>query len=268
VFIFTLAASNGQSTNLYFSKLNTQNGLSHNKVNCILQDQRGFIWMGTDDGLNRYDGQYFTSFRHQPHNPSTISGNIITSLLEDKEGILWIGTADGGLTRYDYRLSPLEQFKQYSFIPGEANSIPVNIINALIQENDDYLWLATSGKRVLRFDKKKEEFIQPVNSGTSNVLALCLDNADSLWVGRQGGGLLKVNTKTLAYHMDDRYTNLYADLPHVTVTSLFKDRKNNIWFGSWDKVLYCYDPVNKKKLVFKKDPSAYSFTNDEILAFS
>src|SRR5688572_17856174 len=94
-----------QAPSLYFNRITTQNGLSHNKVNCILQDQRGFIWMGTDDGLNRYDGRRFVVFRHEPGINSSISGNIITDIIEDEKGVLWIATSDGGLSKYDYRLS-------------------------------------------------------------------------------------------------------------------------------------------------------------------
>src|SRR5215510_9492694 len=95
-----------QAPYLYFNRVNADNGLSHNKVNCILQDQRGFIWMGTDDGLNRYDGRRFVIFRHEPNNKAGISGDIITDIIEDKQGVIWIATFDGGLTRYDHRLSP------------------------------------------------------------------------------------------------------------------------------------------------------------------
>ena len=138
----------------YFNKLTVQDGLSNNKVNCILQDKRGFIWIGTNDGLNRYDGKYFTIFRHQPGNTTSLSGNIITSLLQDEQEIIWIGTADGGLSKYNYKLSPAKQFKQYKHIPGDTASIPVNIINAMVQDHFGYLWIGTSGKSVLRFDKK------------------------------------------------------------------------------------------------------------------
>src|SRR5882724_5036420 len=147
---------------LYFNRLTTQNGLSHNKVNCILQDQRGFIWLGTDDGLDRYDGRYFTSFRHLPDDSTTISGNIIGSLLEDENGILWIGTADGGLSRYDYRLPASQQFKQFRHLPGDSSSIPNNIINNLLQDRFGYLWIATGGRWVLRFNKKTEKFEEQI----------------------------------------------------------------------------------------------------------
>ena len=100
VFVLMLLSilGRGQSPVLYFRNLNTGNGLSHNNVNCILQDQRGFLWIGTDDGLNRYDGRRFQTFRHDPDTIS-VSGNIIKDLLEDKDGVIWIATADGGILR-------------------------------------------------------------------------------------------------------------------------------------------------------------------------
>src|SRR6185312_9893776 len=100
MFLLAWANLTAQIPPLYFEKLTTQNGLSHNHVNCILQDHRGFIWLGTDDGLNRYDGNNFEIFRHEPNNAATISGNMITDMVEDKQGVLWIATADGGLSKY------------------------------------------------------------------------------------------------------------------------------------------------------------------------
>ncbi|HJS55502.1 MAG TPA: two-component regulator propeller domain-containing protein, partial [Chitinophagaceae bacterium] len=256
-----------QAPYLYFNRINSQNGLSHNKVNCILQDQRGFIWMGTDDGLNRYDGRRFVVFRHEPGNNASISGNIITDLVEDEKGILWIATSDGGLSKYDYRLSPDKQFKQYRHIPGDPASIPVNIINDLLQDAYGYLWLATGGNSVLRFDKSAEIFQQPDRMGTKTALKMCLDVNNVLWVGRQGGSILKVNTKTLACEYDPRYMNLYSGLPHATVTALYKDAKDQIWFGSWDNELYRYNPLTQHEEVFNQRSSAF-FPNEEASAFS
>jgi ligand-binding sensor domain-containing protein len=225
--------------------------------------------MGTDDGLNRYDGHYFTIFRHQHNDPTTISGNIITALFEDENDVLWIGTADGGLTKYDYRLPAGNQFRQYVHLPNDSSSIPDNIINAVVQDRYGFLWIATGTKWVLRFDKKTEKFEIPVTSGTKSALALCIDKHDILWVGRQGGGLLKINTKDLSFETDDRYAHLYANLPHVTVTSLFRDKEDNIWFGSWDKVLYRFNPVTKNEEKFQPEKArSYSFPGDDIQGFA
>lgn len=257
----------GQDSYLYFNKITAQDGLSHNRVNCILRDRRGFMWIGTNDGLNRYDGKYFTVFNHKPGDSTSISGNIINDILEDKDGVLWIATADGGLTRYDYRLQPEKQFKQYKHKPNDSTSIPVNIINDLAEDRYGYLWLGTSGFSLLRFDKEKERFHMPVQIGTKTVLALSPGADDTLWAGREGGGILKVNTKDLGWHADPRYRNLYANLPHAAVTALYFDKDENIWIGSWDKVVYRYNPRERREESFRKD-SRNSFTHDEIRCFA
>jgi ligand-binding sensor domain-containing protein/two-component sensor histidine kinase len=257
-----------QAPPLFFEKRTTENGLSHNKVNCILQDQRGFIWLGTDDGLNRYDGRNFVIFRTRHNDSTAISGNIITDLVEDKAGILWIATADGGLNRYDYRLPPAKQFQQYKHLPAHPASIPTNIINALLEDRFGYLWLATSGRSVLRFDKQRELFQEPIPKGTRTVLDLCLDANGIIWAGREGGGLLKINPENLSFWEDPRYRNLYAKLPHAAVTALYLDGEKNMWFGSWDKVLYRHNTATGKEEVFKKSNTRYSFPNDEAHAFA
>lgn len=257
-----------QTPPLYFEKITIQNGLSNNKVNCILQDQRGFIWIGTNDGLNRYDGQNFEIFRNEPNNPSTISGNIITDIVEDRNGILWIATLDGGLTRYDHSLPPAKKFKQYKHRPGDSTSIPLNIINTLVFDQYGYLWLGTSGNRVLRFDPRTEHFIQPVKEGTRTVLDLCIDYKGIIWAGKQGGGILKINPRDLSYELDPRYDNVYAKLPHVVVTALYEDKEKNLWYGSWDKVLYCRKAGSDSAIVYKQSANPCSFANDQIDCFA
>jgi ligand-binding sensor domain-containing protein len=252
--MFTLTGSIAfaQAPYLYFNRITTDNGLSHNKVNCILQDKRGFIWLGTEDGLNRYDGQYFSIFRNNPNDTSTISGNIITDLLEDEDGIIWIATSDGGLTKYDYRLPDKQQLKQFKHIAGDSSTIPVNVINKIVEDDHGYLWLATSGAYILRFDRKKETFESPVNTGTRSVASLLVNEDDTLWAGKIGGSFLKINIQTLQYEMDKRYDDLYNNrLPHSTITSLLKDIEGNIWFGSWDNVLYRYRSDTKTEEIFK-----------------
>lgn len=252
---------------LYFNRITLQDGLSHNKVNCILQDKRGFIWIGTEDGLNRYDGNYFTVFRNQPGNASSLSGNIITSLHEDGQGVMWIGTADGGLTKYDYRLPAAKQFKQYKHIPDDSSSIPVNIINAVLPDNKGCLWLATGGYFVIRFNKQTEQFDMPFQYSKKVILSMCLDRDSNLYAGGQGGSLYKINTHTLEYEMDRRYLDLYARLPHASITALHCDNDGNIWFGSWDNILYRYNPSTKQEDAFSQTTGQFTFPNDEVRSF-
>lgn len=257
----------GQPPLLYFRNLNTGNGLSHNKVNCILQDQRGFIWIGTDDGLNRYDGQRFQVYRHNS-DTSSISGNIITDLLEDKNGVLWIATADGGITRYDYRLAPQKQFRQFKHSAADSNSIPGNIVNALLEDRQGNLWLATRGNGLLMFNKQNEKFSEPIWRRPRTVLSLCMDPTGMIWVGREGGGLMRFNPSTLQTVEDARYQDVYAKLPHMTVAALFCDSKSYMWVGSWDKVVYRVNGKTKQEEIFKASKQRFSFSGDDPLSFA
>jgi ligand-binding sensor domain-containing protein len=85
-----------------FERLGLEHGLSQGCVNAVLQDSQGFLWIGTQDGLNKYDGYTFIAYRHDPTDPTSISTNVIHALLEDSEGDLWLGT-DRGLVRLDKR---------------------------------------------------------------------------------------------------------------------------------------------------------------------
>jgi hypothetical protein len=77
---------------LRFERISVEHGLSHSTVNCILQDSKGFMWFGTDDGLNKYDGHSFIVYKHNPDDPQSLSHNQVWSLFEDSSGVLWVGT--------------------------------------------------------------------------------------------------------------------------------------------------------------------------------
>lgn len=267
VFVNIIGAT-AQDQSFYFEKINAENGLSNNKVNCFLQDQRGFMWIGTDDGLNRYDGQYFTIFKKQPASRQGLSGNIITDVLEGRDGILWIATADGGITKYDYRLPPVRQFKQFRRQAGDSTSIPNNVVNCMIMDRKGFLWLGTAGSDVVRFDPSKEIFEKPIPNGTKTILALCMDNDGMIWVGRTGGSLMKINPDDFSFVADERYNDLYAKLPHATITALYMDKVKNIWYGSWDKDLFQFNFASGREIVYEESKSKNHFVSDEIRCFT
>ncbi len=263
-FCLGLLVVHAQQPSLYFRKLTVENGLSNNKVNCIIQDSRGFTWFGTDDGLNRYDGNRVQIFNTIT---SGISGNIITDILEGKNGILWITTSDGGLSTYDYRLHPRDQFKQYKHLPGDSNSIPTNVLNSLLEDKNGNIWIATNGYSAIYFDKKAEKFSCPFTF-VPNILDLQFDEAGIIWAGRLAGSIMKIDPVSLKFEVDSNYENIYARLPHVVVTSIFRDSRNNMWFGSWDKAVYRYNSSVKKEEMFNGADSPHSFGKDEPLAFN
>lgn len=253
---------------IFFKKINVDQGLSHKKVNCIIEDKRGFIWFGTEDGLNRYDGRSITYFRHVHNDKTTISGNIIKDLYEDSDGVIWIATQDGGMSRYDYRLPARKQFKQFSYDIHNPRGIPENGINKIVEDRYNYLWLGTNSSFAVRYNKRSGLFDTPVKKGTKCVLALTMGTSDTLLVGRAGGGLLKINTRDLSYKSDDRYEDLYAPLPHASITAMFRDKKDGIWLGSWDKAVYRLAGNGLRESVYGAAFKSANIAMDEYQSFA
>ncbi|MCP4601187.1 MAG: hypothetical protein GY847_11800 [Proteobacteria bacterium] len=127
---------------LRFEHVSLEQGLSQSTVFCILQDSQGFIWFGTEDGLNKYDGYTFTVYKHDPEDSNSLSGNRIQAILKDDSGTLWIGTSDGGLDRYDRKL---DRFTHYRNDPNDLSSLSDDDITAIYQDRDGVLWIGTGG---------------------------------------------------------------------------------------------------------------------------
>ena len=102
-----------------FEHITLEDGLSDSTIYCVFQDSRGFLWFGTDHGLDKYDGYNFKTYRHQPENPNSLGGNIVRAVVEDQSGTLWIGTFGGGLDKFDPKK---EQFTHYQKVPGNPDT--------------------------------------------------------------------------------------------------------------------------------------------------
>src|SRR5690554_3035352 len=133
---------------LKFKHYSLTEGLSQSSVLCILQDSKGFMWFGTRDGLNKFDGQNFTTYRHNSQDSTSISNSYIKSLIEDNQGNLWVGTMNG-LNKYVANGNKFERFKQ----SDGKNSISNNEIWDMVSTKDGDLWLGTNFG-LERFDPK------------------------------------------------------------------------------------------------------------------
>src|SRR5690606_25381054 len=120
-------------------KLSLQDGLSQNTVRCILKDRRGFLWFGTDDGLNRYDGYRFHTYKADGRDSSALLNDGINCLFEDHAGTLWVGTNGGGLSRYVAESDSFEHFLQSDSIGHLTN----NGITALVEDSKGNLIIGT-----------------------------------------------------------------------------------------------------------------------------
>jgi len=114
-----------------FERIGLEQGLSQISVQCILQDRKGFMWFGTEDGLNKYDGYRFTVYKNDPNSPNSLSNNDVKSIYEDRSGVLWIGTGSGGLNKFDREK---EAFTHYLHDPNNPNSLSNKGVNSIYED--------------------------------------------------------------------------------------------------------------------------------------
>lgn len=239
-----------QAQRIEFERHSLEQGLSHAAVNCVIQDKKGFIWVGTQDGLNCWDGHSFTVYRHDPADSTTLSHSFVRSLYEDAEGRLWIGTLWG----FNLFNPQLKNFERYYCAPNEPIPNPLgytNSIRAIAKNNLGLLAIGSYGDGLQIFDpttKTFEAFLNKDGDSTSlsnnRVCSLLTDRKGNLWVGTEGGGLSLFNPKTKAFtHFKNNPKNS-SSLSNNHVYSIFEDRKGQLWIGTANG-LNVFDPSNK-----------------------
>ncbi|WP_444995298.1 ligand-binding sensor domain-containing protein [Aliikangiella sp. IMCC44359] len=223
---------------IQFEHLSVEQGLSQSSAPAIFQDSNGFMWFGTADGLNRYDGYEFKVFRHNPDDPSSISGNNITALFEDHNKLLWIGTSDGGLNQYDVQSG---NFKRFTHHNSNIDSLNDKHISYIYEDSANNLWVATVVGLYL-FDRKTEQFeLFAINdkshSGQSkavHVSTIWEEKKDILWVGTRGDGLKKINLKTGDIVSFRHKDSVKGSLSNDNVSAIIEDKNGALWIGTED----------------------------------
>jgi signal transduction histidine kinase/ligand-binding sensor domain-containing protein len=170
-----------------FRNYSTGDGLSQATALAMAQDGAGFLWIGTQDGLNRFDGYGFKVYKHVRSQTGTLSDNAITALAADKDGSLWIGTQAGGLDHYD---PALDRFEHYASDPMRSDSIASENITALMLDRRDWLWVASTGGRLQWLDRVTRHFLDaPLGdqSMLSNVRVMRQARDGSVLIGSRDG---------------------------------------------------------------------------------
>jgi two-component system, sensor histidine kinase ChiS len=175
-----------------FERFSTDEGLSQSTVRSILRDHRGFMWFGTDDGLNKYDGYRFTTFKRDPEDPGSLSDNYVRALYEDREHVLWVGT-NLGLNAFDRSAGQRGKFRRFFAEPGGEPAVAHDSIHAIVEDREGYLWVGTNGG-LSRLDPSREkiESFHPVEGDeeslpANGIRALHVDPEGTLWVGTLSG---------------------------------------------------------------------------------
>jgi ligand-binding sensor domain-containing protein/signal transduction histidine kinase len=251
MFIFQIAESIAQKQDIHFKHLTTDNGLSQSLVRCIFQDSYGFIWVGTDNGLNRYDGRDFVVYKHSSSNDYTINNSDIRTIFEDSKGNLWIGTFLG-LDLYDRKLDRFVRFRK---------KIPQTIISGILEDSKGNLWISTHvGLYLYSADTDVfNVYTKEANKLSDNAIrCMVLDKNDNVWVGTARGlNYFDKTTKTfVSYFSSLKEKN---SLQSNKISVLRFDYENRLWIAT-DKGLDVF--VNP--LEVHKQPIFKSFRHDPL----
>lgn len=211
-----------------------KDGLSFNIINSISQDKNGFIWFATGNGLNRFDGINFRTFKSDPENPTAIPGNYIQHIFADSFGNTWVSSRKG-LYRFDVKT---EKFSKHPIVGG-ADKVDVTSIS---QNASGNLWVATSGNGFSFLDQQTGRYVnytpKTLKGSTSNsILSIVEDPFGMLWVGTRDAGLciFKLNKSKVPMAIADNH----AELPAARVNEIYRDHADNMWIAT-SSGLWCY----------------------------
>lgn len=224
-----------------FDRMSLEEGLSQSSVYTIVQDDKGFIWIGTQDGLNRYDGYTFKVFKSESENKNSLSSNYINTLYVDNHGFLWIGTSGGGLNRLNLKTS---EFTHYTYDEEDSLSISDNYVRSIKEDNKGNLWIGTYNGGLNKFDQKTNKFIRfkhdPKNSNSlsnDQISDLDFDKNGILWIATEGGGLNLFNPQTQKFKQFNKDNSAFST---NYILSVFCDKDNVLWIGTEGEGLYRY----------------------------
>ena len=225
-----------QSPERRFEHLTVEDGLPENSVVSMVEDRQGFLWLGTRNGLVRYDGYDFVTYQPAPDNPHSLSHGTIHAIDEGADGSIWVGTRYGGLNRLDRTTG---RFIHYRHDPDDPSSLGDDRVLAVLEDHSGTLWVGTFAGGLGRLDRATGRFTHyrhdpddPSSLGDDRVLAVYEDRAGALWVGTFAGGLSRLDRTT------GRFTHYRHDpddpssLGHDLVQTIYEDRQGGLWVGT------------------------------------
>lgn len=204
----------------------TDNGLSNSLINQIYQDKRGFVWIATEYGLNRFDGVRFKIYKHEDSNPSSLCHNYVRTLFEDSSGKFYVGTING-LMEYDWTTDSFREIVMYK----DKKQVYTHITSFVELHTGDIL-LATSGQGVFVCKKGGDRFIykpdlaDPLSSIYLNFI--CEDSKKRIWVGSENDGLNCYDPLT----KENRIFKAPVEISSNNISALVEDKEGNIYVGT------------------------------------
>jgi ligand-binding sensor domain-containing protein/signal transduction histidine kinase len=260
---FDTQAGHALLRDLKFAHLTTNDGLSQSSVTEMLQDRRGFMWFATRDGLNRYDGNAFIVYKHNPNDPGSLSANFVLDLMEDDQGYLWIATDFGGVNKFD---PATERFVRYRHDPNNPNSISGDSVETIARDSRGHLWFGTVDSGLDKFDPRTGAFTHYLNDSDSQFVG----RITKVIAGRQGD-IWFVGERGL-FHLNPETGQITR--PPATVTNglaadyVYEDDAGNLWMLAWSPIvgLVKYDRRAERLTKYPLGAGAVGVASSNLLA--
>jgi signal transduction histidine kinase/ligand-binding sensor domain-containing protein len=262
ILVMAAAGRAGEQVPMVFTHLTIADGLSQATVNDVLQDSQGFIWLATENGLDRYDGVEVRRFKRERSRPEGLASDYIWALAEDRAGNIWIATEGGGVAVWSRRT---DRIRSYRNVPGDETSLGNDSVRDLLVDRHGKIWAATRNAGVsvldpvtgtvtrLGHDPARPESL----SSNSNVYAVLEDRDGAIWVGTGAG----VDRYLGAGNRFQHYAPPTEKGREHKFISLIQDRGGDIWLGSFDVGLQRLDPVSGRVSTYRhhaQDPTSIS----------
>lgn len=242
-FLLYPALLHSQVTEKRFYHLTSEDGLSQSTIQAIHQDHEGYVWFGSQFGLNRYDGSKIRVYHHSPEDPHSLGDDAIRVIYEDSRKNLWIGTQISGLNLYDRNK---DRFIRFLGEPDEWETPSANTIWALLEDNRNTFWVGTAhGLNIMDRDEKTFTRIfhdpdDPSTLTSNQITTLFEDSRGSLWVGTANGfNLYNPDDQTFTRYQYFRTSN--NSEPLGTVRVIYEDSRGTLWVGTHQNGLFRFD---------------------------
>ena len=248
--LWLISVSVSASQYRYFD---VNDGLSSSNITSVTQDREGYLWIATEDGLNRFDGNSFVVYRNIPNDSTSLINNHVMKIYEDSRGRFWVATLTG-LCLYD-RIT--DRFSPYKVQGYKENAESLQFYN-LLEDRHGYIWACISGNGVVRIDADKGELLSfnTLNSGicSDHINVLYEDRYGNLWFGSGREGLSIYNPdngtfRTFRHHAEDK-----SGISSDEISSICEDQEGNVWIGTWVGGIDIYSFTEKSFRRFDYEP--------------
>ncbi|MCP4545214.1 MAG: PAS domain S-box protein [bacterium] len=267
--VLPLDARGQDIEDISFSHIDTRDGLSNLEVLYVFQDSRGFMWFGTKNGLNKYDGMQITPFYREPDNPNSLCGNFAHWILEDQIGNLWIATWGDGISRYDLKTG---NFTNYYHEESNPESLVSDFVWSIYVDGKGMVW-ATTDDGLSRLNPETGSCVnfrhdpQDPNSLSHNTVSrIQEDNLGLFWISTYGGGLVKLDPNTNDFTRYRHNPDDPGSLSNDNLWGVFIDSRNSIWIAS-EGGLNSFDPDTETFSCYRHDDADPGSLSSDTVTF-